>query len=51
LCAQRNVETQWFCASSGRGIRSVILKSDADPSDIIDIGARFKSDVLFSGFL
>lgn len=51
LCAQRNVETQWFCASGAQGIRSVIVESQADPLGIIDIGAQFKSDVIFSGLL
>lgn len=51
LCAQRNIESQWFCASGAQGIRSVIAESQADPLGIIDIGARFKSDVIFSGFV
>ena len=50
LCAQRNVETQWFCAS-GEGIKSVIFESDADPLGIIEIAANFKKDVIFSGLL
>jgi hypothetical protein len=51
LCAQRNVETQWFCARGGQGIRSVIVGSNEDPLDIIKAGANFKNDVLFSGLL
>jgi len=51
LCAQRNVETQWFCASGEQGIRSVIAESDADPLGTIDIGANFRKDVMFSGLL
>ena len=51
LCAQRNVETQWFCASGEQGIRSVIAETDADPLGIIEIGAHFRKDVIFSGLL
>jgi len=51
LCAQRNVETQWFCASGEQGIRSVIAESDADPLGIISVGAHFRKDVVFSGLL
>jgi hypothetical protein len=51
LCAQRNVETQWFCASGEQGIKSVIVESDADPLGIIEIGALFRKDVIFSGLL
>lgn len=51
LCAQRNVETQWFCASGEQGIKSVIFESDADPLGIIEIAANFKKDVIFSGLL
>lgn len=51
ICAQRNIETQWFCASGEQGIRSVIAGSDADPLGIIGIGADFRKDVIFSGLL
>jgi hypothetical protein len=51
ICAQRNVESQWFCAGGEQGIRSVIGKSDADPLGIIEIGANFRKDVIFSGLL
>jgi hypothetical protein len=51
ICAQRNIETQWFCASGEQGIRSVIAESDADPLGIIEIGANFRKDVIFSGLL
>lgn len=51
ICAQRNVETQWFCASGEQGIKSVIFESDADPLGIIEIGAHFRKDVVFSGLL
>ena len=51
LCAQRNVETRWFCASGEQGIKSVIVESDEDPLGIIEIGANFKKDVVFSGLL
>jgi hypothetical protein len=49
ICAQRSVETQWFCASGQQGIRSVVV--EGDPLGLIDIGARFKSDVIFSGLM
>ena len=51
LCAQRNAETQWFCASGEQGIKSVVVGTDADPLGIIDIGANFRKDVIFSGLL
>jgi hypothetical protein len=51
ICAQRNIETQWFCASGEQGIRSVIAESDADPLGVIEIGANFRKDVVFSGLL
>lgn len=47
LCAQRNVETQWFCASGGQGIKSVIVGTDADPLGIIEMGANFKRMLYF----
>jgi hypothetical protein len=49
MCAQRSLETQWFCASGQQGIRSVVV--EGDPLGLIDIGARFKSDVIFSGLM
>lgn len=51
LCAQRNTDTQWFCASGEQGLRSVIVESNTDPLDIIETAARFKMDVIFSGLL
>jgi hypothetical protein len=49
ICAQRSLETQWFCASGQQGIRSVVV--EGDPLGLIEIGARFKSDVIFSGLM
>jgi hypothetical protein len=51
VCAQRNSQTEWVCASGVSGLQSVIAGSDTDPLDITHTGVSFKNDVLFPGLL
>ncbi|KAM0720896.1 hypothetical protein Q7P37_003181 [Cladosporium fusiforme] len=51
LCARRRGETQWFCSNTQSGIHSVLANSSADSLGLVNIGAHFKDDVLFSGLM
>jgi hypothetical protein len=51
VCAQRNSQTEWVCASGASGLESIIAGPDTDPLGIIHTGVSFKNDVLFPGLL
>ena len=51
ICARSSEVEQWVCTSSGRSLESIFVDSDADPLGVINIGDRFKDEVIFPGLM